>query len=244
MRLRKPTFTLQRERNMTTKPVIALLPMKANSQRIPGKNFKSLGGKPLFRWILDTLVTLPEVEKVVINTDAERKVDLAGIDPKNKIVIRERAVDLRGDLVSMNRILENDLDHLQGDHFLMTHATNPFLKSTSISSAISAYFAALERGYDSLFSVNKIQSRFYQASGQPINHDPKNLVQTQDLEPWFEENSCLYIFSKDSFRASSARIGRKPYLYPTKREESLDIDNPEDWLMATLLVDHLGDRDA
>ncbi|MEO7797673.1 MAG: hypothetical protein ABIY47_08115, partial [Opitutaceae bacterium] len=47
---------------------VALLPIKANSQRVRGKNFKELQGKPLFQWILDSLLAVDEIELVVINT--------------------------------------------------------------------------------------------------------------------------------------------------------------------------------
>src|SRR5262249_9017177 len=50
--------------------VVALLPMKGHSERVPGKNFRDFCGKPLFRWILDSLLSLPEIGLVVINTDA------------------------------------------------------------------------------------------------------------------------------------------------------------------------------
>ena len=94
----------------------------------------------------------------------------------------------------------------------------------------------MEQGYDSLFSVNRHQTRFYRADGTPINHDPDNLIPTQDLEPWFEENSCFYLFSKGSFAATRARIGEKPILYETPKLEAIDIDEQEDWDMATRML--------
>ncbi len=83
-----------------------------------------------------------------------------------------------------------------------------------------------------MFAVNKFQTRFYREDGSAINHDPNNLIRTQDLEPWYEENSNLYIFSAASFARTNARIGAKPQMFVTTRSESLDIDDQEGWDMA------------
>ena len=89
---------------------------------------------------------------------------------------------------------------------------------------------------DSLFGVTKFQTRFYKGDGTPINHDPDNLIRTQDLEPWYEENSCIYIFDKNSFASTKARIGRKPILFEIPKLESIDIDEKEDWFLVNVVA--------
>jgi CMP-N-acetylneuraminic acid synthetase len=218
---------------------IALLPMKAHSSRVPGKNFKILQGKPLFRWILDELLALPIVTEVVINTDAEAELRSAGLTDGGQVTIRQRRPELCGDEVSMNRIIEDDLEaYPDTDHFLMTHTTNPLLSRETMERAWATYIKNLDKGMDSLFTVNRFQTRFYREDGAPVNHDPDNLIPTQDLEPWYEENSCLYIFSRQSFRKSNARIGARPSLFETPAFESVDIDEPKDWEMAEALIQH------
>lgn len=212
---------------------VALLPMKANSQRVKGKNFRSLNGKPLFRWVLDSLLAIERIDQVVINTDARHILAENGLVEGPRVVIRDRKPDLCGDAVSMNRILADDIAAVPAATYLMTHTTNPMLSRATISSALAAYRAGVAAGTaDSLFTVNKIQTRFYRADGSAVNHDPANLIQTQDLEPWFEENSNLYIFSQASFAAASARIGTKPVLFVMDKSEAIDIDTPEDWALA------------
>jgi CMP-N-acetylneuraminic acid synthetase len=204
--------------------------MKANSQRIPGKNFKSFCGKPLFRWVLDALLSIDSIDRVVINTDARGILASHGIFESKRLIIRDRRSDLCGDTVSMNLILADDIQAVPAETYLMTHTTNPFISSETIIKALDTFKERRQTASsDSLFTVNKFQSRFYRADGSPINHDPANLIPTQDLEPWFEENSNLYIFTKDSFMATKARIGKIPYLFQTPRFESVDIDTPEDW---------------
>lgn len=212
---------------------VALLPMKANSQRVKGKNFCSLHGKPLFAWVLDSLLAVEDIDEVVINTDARGILAERGLVESDRVRIRDRKPELCGDTVSMNLILADDIEAIAADTYLMTHTTNPMLESTTIRAALDQYRSGVMAGtVDSLFTVNKIQTRFYRADGSPVNHDPNNLIQTQDLEPWFEENSNLYIFSRESFTNTNARIGRKPLLYTMDKLEAIDIDTPEDWALA------------
>ncbi len=217
--------------------LVALLPMKAHSARVSGKNFRMFAGKPLFRWILETLLEMDEVDLVVINTDAEAILAEHGIRTTDRVLIRQRQQAIRGDLVSMNRIIQDDLQAINSQIYLMTHVTNPLLTSATITEALQAYQSAVQIGdADSLFTVNRIQTRFYRQDGSPVNHDPNQLLRTQDLEPWFEENSNLYIFSQRSFSATGARIGAKPLLFETPMRESLDIDDQQGWEFAELVA--------
>lgn len=219
------------------KKVVALLPMKANSERVKGKNFKLLAGKPLFQWILDTLLSVEEIDLIVINTDAREILLANGLKESERVKIRDRKPELRGDFVSMNLILEDDIQDTPADLYLMTHTTNPLLSKATIEESLKKL--QQNQSSDSLFTVNKIQTRFYREDLSAVNHNPDNLIRTQDLEPWFEENSCLYIFTADSFKKANTRIGKNPIMQITSRLESVDIDEPEDWIIAEALTIYL-----
>ncbi len=215
--------------------IVALLPMKANSERVKGKNFREFCGKPLFRWVLDTLLEVDEIDQVVINTDARHILAENGLVETDRIVIRDRKPEICGDLVSMNLVLADDVENVDADIYLMTHTTNPLMSADTARAALAAFREAHAAGRaDSLFTVDKVQTRFYRADCSPVNHDPDNLVRTQDLEPWFEENSNLYIFTRDSFAGTNARIGRKPMMHEGPSFESIDIDTPQDWDFAVV----------
>lgn len=220
--------------------IVALLPMKANSERVRGKNFRLFNGKPLFKWILDTLLAVDEIDEVVINTDARQILAENGLVESSRIRIRDRKPEICGDFVSMNLVLADDVDNVPADIYLMTHTTNPLLSLESVKGALALYKDKLAQGKaDSVFTVNKFQTRFYREDGSAINHDPNNLIRTQDLEPWYEENSNLYVFSKDSFSKTNARIGALPAMYEMGRSESVDIDDQESWYMAEAMSKYL-----
>ncbi|MCB2050463.1 MAG: acylneuraminate cytidylyltransferase family protein, partial [Novosphingobium sp.] len=192
--------------------------------------------RPLYKWMLSTLIEMDEIDEVVINTDAQAELAEHGIDEfdrSGKLTLRRRPEEIRGDHVSMNFVIADDLANVSADVYLMTHTTNPLVSADTVRKALAVYREAVAEGRaDSLFTVNRLQTRFYREDGSAVNHDPDNLIRTQDLEPWFEENSNLYIFSAKSFSATGARIGRHPVLFETPKLESLDIDGPDDWTLA------------
>jgi len=181
------------------------------------------------------LLAVPQVAQVVINTDARQVLAENGLREGGRVKIRDRKPELCGDLVSMNLILADDIAAVPADLYLMTHTTNPLLSADTVGRAIATL--AADTDADTLFSVNRVQTRFYRADGSAVNHDPDRLIRTQDLEPWFEENSCLYLFSRASFSATGARIGRHPVLFETPPLESLDIDEPHDWELVSALAE-------
>ena len=221
-----------------TNKIIALLPIKQNSERVKGKNFKTFAGKPLFRWVLDTLKSINIIDNLIINTDARQTLVENGLEECERVIIVDRPSHLRGDDISMNLIIENDLNTFESNLCLMTHTTNPLLSSNTIMGAIDK-FLENKRSNDSLFTANKIQTRFYDINAEPINHDPNNLIKTQDLPIWYEENSCLYLFTPNSFKKNMARVGSHPIMYPISKVESFDIDDYQDWFIAESVMESI-----
>ena len=216
---------------LKNKTITALLPMKGNSERVPRKNLKDFNGKPLFVHVLLTLIKSKYISKVIINTDSQQIADTAK-SISDKVVIHQRPQEICGDFVSMNDIINYDIKKSGEEFFLQTHSTNPLLQTKTVNKAIEDFFN-LSSNYDSIFSVTKLQTRLYWEDGKPINHNPNELLRTQDLPPVFEENSNFFIFSKESFKNSNnKRIGIKPKMFEVNKIEAIDIDEPEDFLIA------------
>lgn len=209
--------------------------MKGHSARVPNKNLRLFFDRPLYHWILNVLLKSIYITRVIINTDSQLIIQDVQKHFRNNVVIINRPIKIQGDFIPMNGIIAYDLSQIEGEHFLQTHSTNPLLTTKTIDKAIECYFNNLYL-YDSLFSVTRIQTRLYWKDGQPINHNPAELLRTQDLEPVFEENSNIYIFSRDSFaRNGNKRIGLKPFMFEIDRLEAIDIDEEEDFILAETL---------
>jgi len=217
-----------------TPKIKALLFMKGHSERVPQKNIKPLCGRPLLHWILETLSRCRHIGEIVLNTDDQ---EIARLATEHYDVTIHMRPDYLLTITSneASQIMAHDLTITEGEHFLQTHSTNPLLKTETVDRAVEAYFANLDN-HDSLFSVTPLQKRFFWENGQPINHDPLNMIKTQDLPFVYEENSCLYIFSRRTFENMGSRIGRRPMMFSMDPYESVDIDEPIDFAIAEALM--------
>jgi len=207
--------------------------MRHSSERVKGKNYRPLGGRPLFHHVVSALLACVHVDEVVIDTDSEHIAhDAVAAFPEVRIV--RRPEEIRGGDIPMNKVLLHDVSQVPADLYLQTHSTNPLLRAETITGAVEAFLGSRDR-HDSLFTVTPLQTRLYTAEGQAINHDPLVLLRTQDLPPVMEENSCLYIFTADTLRERGNRIGERPLLYPLTPEEAWDIDEEIDWTVVEAL---------
>jgi len=216
--------------------IAALVPMRHQSIRVPEKNYRMLAGKPLYSYIINTLLDCPEIGQVVVDTDSPVvKAGLLENFPQVKII--DRPDHLCADTIPMNEILLHDCRLVQADLYLQTHSTNPLLKTATVSGAIKTLLARLDQN-DSLFTVTRLQTRLWNASGQPLNHNPGELIRTQDLPPVFEENSCIYLFNGEILAERHNRLGYKPLMYEINADEAWDIDELLDFEIVESLMLH------
>jgi CMP-N-acetylneuraminic acid synthetase len=214
--------------------LVALVPMRHHSQRVPGKNYRLLAGKPLFHHVIETLLAVPEISQIVVDTDSEPVMEgLRQTFPQ--VTIINRPGPLRADNVPMNDILIHDTGQVAADFYLQTHSTNPLLQPETVSRAVQSLMASYPTR-DSLFSVTRLQTRLYDQDGRAINHDPSVLIQTQDLPPVYEENSCLYMFTRENLLKRHHRIGEKPMMFEIDADEAWDIDEELDFAITDFLL--------
>ena len=213
--------------------IAAIVPMRHSSERVPEKNFRPFAGKPLYQWIVGSLLKCEAVDEVLIDTDspAIRKTCRRDFP---QVTLLERPAHLRAGEVPMNEVLLNTVGQVEADYYVQTHSTNPLLESRTIQTAIEAFLGQVP-SVDSLFTVTRLQTRIWDGLSRPVNHDPALLLRTQDLPPLFEENSCLYVFSEEVLRQEMNRIGRKPLMWEINAQEAWDIDEEIDFRVAELL---------
>jgi len=208
------------------KKIAVLIPIKEHSERIPNKNFKLVNKNPLHNLLIKKLEKADFISKIYINTDSYKIFEYYKNNPKVKLINRKK--ELIGDFISMNDIISSSFDGIEENIILQTHTTNPLVLLSTFKQAYLTYLKKIKEEYDSLISVNKYYKRFYNKNFKAINHNPKILLRTQDLKPLLVENSCIYIFSKDSFKTSGSRIGNNPFLFEMNEYEAIDVDWPED----------------
>ncbi|MGD1282463.1 cytidylyltransferase domain-containing protein [Mycobacterium seoulense] len=215
---------------------VAIVPMRHDSERVPGKNYRPLAGVPLYHHVVRTLAAVPEIDLIVVDTDSEFIInDCAESFPRVQVLVRPE--HLRDGNIAMNDVLLNTLDQVDADVVLQTHSTNPFLKADTVSAALKT-FTAPGRDFDSIFSVTRLQARLWDAETRPVNHDPSVLLRTQDLAPLFIENSCFFIFTPELLRERGTRIGARPFMVEMAPVEAVDIDTEEDFALAAAIAEH------
>ena len=213
--------------------IVALVPMRHSSQRVPGKNYRDFAGVPLYHRIVTSLLACPLINEVVIDTDSPF---IHEDGPKHfpQLKLLHRPEHLQAGTVPMNDVLLHDVSQVEADYYLQTHSTNPLLLPETITEALQTFLDNYPM-YDSLFGVTRLQTRLWNSLALPVNHNPAILLRTQDLPSIYEENSCLYIFTKEILQSRHNRIGNRPYLFEIDRIEAVDIDEELDFRMAEFL---------
>lgn len=207
---------------------VAFVPIRLNSQRVVGKNLRELGGRPLLTQILDALAAAENIDEVYVycSTPSIKEYLPEGV----KFLQRDARLDSNETLGA--EIYDAFTSEVDADIYILAHTTSPFIRTATIEEALRK----VEReGYDSAFSAKKEQS-FAWYEGQPLNYSLSHIPRTQDLEAVYVETSAFFIFRRDVWREQHRRIGDRPYIAVTDRIESIDIDNPDDFLLAEAIA--------
>jgi len=225
---------------MKLEKIVALVPMRHDSKRVPGKNFRPMCGKPLYAHIIETLLSVEAISQVVVDTDSPPVIEGLTRDyPQVKVLLRPE--ELRADTTPTNEILVYDTAQAPADLYLQTHSTNPLLKAQTIRHAIDQLRQSYPE-YDSLFGVTRLQTRLWDELGRAVNHNPAVLLRTQDLPPIYEENSCIYLFTRETLISRRNRLGERPMMFEIDAREATDIDVELDFVIAETLMAHQKDR--
>jgi CMP-N-acetylneuraminic acid synthetase len=210
--------------------IVALVPMRHDSERVKGKNFRPFASRPLYHYVIESLLGCQLIKEVIIDTDSPViREDAQSNFPQVRLL--QRPEHLRAGTVPMNDVLLNAVTQVEADFYLQTHSTNPLLTTETIRNGITSLLDQFPI-YDSLFSVTRIKARLWDGLTRAINHNPSILLRTQDLPPIYEENSSLYIFTKNTLVSQHNRIGVRPLMFEIDRLEALDIDEEYDFRIA------------
>ena len=207
---------------------VAFVPIRLNSQRVEGKNLRLLGGRPLMTYLLGSLVAAKNIDKVYVYCSNPAICECL---PEG-VEFLQRDERLDSNTTLGEEIYDAFTAQVEADVYILAHATSPFIRTATIEDAV----ARVESGeYDSAFSAERVQT-FAWWEGKPLNYSLEHIPRTQDLEPVYVETSAFFIFRKEVWRTLHRRIGERPYTAVTDRIESMDIDNPDDFLLAEAIV--------
>ena len=207
---------------------VAIIPIKLNNERLPGKNTKLLGDKPLINYILSELLIVKEIDEIFVYCSQESIRDY--LPEKVQFLKRPQELDLPTS--NFNQIFESFMNKIDADIYIYAHATAPFITASTITACIEK---VKYETFDSAFTASKIQDYLW-IDGKPLNFDATNLPRSQDLKPIYRETSGIYVFKKDCYLKNHRRIGDSPYIKEISFKESIDINNAEDFDLAKVLL--------
>ena len=208
--------------------VVALVPIKLNSQRVPKKNLRDLGGRPLLWHVCHTLTMVQGIDEVCVYCSSD---EVEQFLPESVRYVK-RPAWLDENEVRGAQIYEQFISQVDADFYVLAHTTSPFLSCEAIERGV----AAIRSGeYDSAFTAQRIQT-FALYEGKPLNYELTDVPRTQDMEPVWVETSGFYMFSKDLFMKEHRRIGHRPLIVEVTPIEAIDIDEPQDFAMAEAIA--------
>ena len=209
--------------------VVAIVPIRLNSQRVAGKNLRLLAGEPLMCHILRTLCDVPRIDEIHVYCSDEsiRAYLPAGV----RFLRRSPSLD-RNDTLG-REIYDAFTAEVEADIYVLAHATSPFIRASTIAAALDKVIEG--RGCDSAFSAEKLQT-FAWYEGRPLNYSLRDIPRTQEIKPVYVETSAFFIFRREVWCDLGQRIGRHPHMAVVDRIEGLDIDNPEDFALAEAIA--------
>ena len=211
--------------------IVALIPVKLNNERLPGKNLKAFdNGKPLIHYILTTLSKVDKCDKIYVYCSSEQIKEYL---PDNVVFMKRDPVLDRPDCNSID-ISKQFCQSVDADIYIYTHATAPFITPESIDKGLDAVVSG---DHDSAFSVTKNFS-FLWVDGKP-NYNLEHLPRTQDLKPFYIESCGFWIYTRELIQKHSRRIGFNPAMITVSSIEALDIDEKIDFDIANAVYNHV-----
>jgi len=208
--------------------IACFIPIKENSQRVKGKNLRVLGDKPLYRHILDKCVNI--FDNVFVDTDSNL---IKSYCKDNNIGIIDRIPKLLQDSANGNDLLDHWITKYPNfEYYFQIHVTSPFTSEDTIRDCVTTLTT---KEYDSVFTAYEDKT-WYWFNGKPVNYDPENFPRSQDAKGLIKETTCLYGIKKQQFLNKRARVGQKPFIQLVNYQESLDIDNEQDFEYCNFLI--------
>ena len=212
------------------KKIVAIVPVRKGSKRIKNKNFKNFAGSSLFEIKLKSLKKVDLIDEIIVSTDSDTAIKIA---KKYKIKYHRREKYFASSKCTNSEFFENLAKSIEGDFLMYTPCTAPLIKSTTIQKFLKKFLSIYPK-FDSMNTINYVKEHLW-LNNRPLNYNPLNSPNTQDLPNIMKLTYGINIISRKKMISKKNVIGDKPFFYEINDLESIDIDNPIDFLFAEYL---------
>lgn len=215
--------------------VVAIVPVRKGSQRVPRKNVRAFAGTTLLDLKLEVLKGISRVDDVIVSTDCE---ECMGIARTHGVRVQQRDDYHAGSTVTNDIHWRHIAESTPGEVVFMTQVTSPFVRRSTHVDAIDRYLDSLDT-FDSLNSVTP-EKKFLWQDGAPLNYDVDKTPKSQDLPDIVSLNFAITLIARELMIARGNVVGARPQFITLDKTEAIDIDDMTDFAVAEAMFRELG----
>lgn len=209
--------------------ITAVIPIRSGSQRVKDKNLRPFGDTTLMELKIKSLLQVPELTSIVVNTNSEHAIDIVNNNYKDTVKWHRREDYYASSKCSGSEFFQHLGEVTDTDIFVYCPCTSPFIKPETISQCIKTFLKSPDT--DCVATVSSIKD-FLWLNGKPINYDPQNAPNSQNLPDVVALNFGTTVVSKENLIKNKNIIGKHPNFVLTSDVEAIDIDTPLDFFIA------------
>ncbi len=214
--------------------VIAMVPVRAGSTRVPNKNTRPFGDTSLLQLKLKLLNKVENIEQIVVSTDCEVSADIA---LKEGAKVQWRNEYYAGSSITNDQHWFHIAQTTPDDIVFLAQVTSPLLRVSSMQAALNSFLST--DTHDSVNTVS-VEKKFLWKDGKPMNYKESFTPKSQDLPDIFSLNFAITIISRQTMMERKNVVGYKPEFFELDKVESLDIDDFVDFKIAELMYQDQG----
>lgn len=216
------------------KTITAIIPVKANSTRLPNKNILPFGDSNLLLHKINQLKQVEGINEIIVSSDSEEMLDMAR---KAGVTAMPRPIQYANESVPFGKFLEYICNEVPNDHILWACCTSPLVESDLYRKAIELYFNKLNEGYDSLITVLPYQHYLMDENG-PINYkmglEHKN---SEQLPVIYHFTNGINLAPKNKIIEWHYNYGPQAYRLEVNKRQAVDIDDIYDYVCAKAMYE-------
>ena len=212
--------------------IIAFIPARGGSKSILQKNIKVFCGKPLIFWNLQELQN-SDVDEIIVATDSNEIKSIVNSFNFSKVKVYNRSKENAQDVSSTESVMLEYIDSSNisnEDIFMLVQATSPFTQSIHFNEGLELF-----KQHDTILTCCE-SKRFSWRNGKALNYDIYNRPRRQDHKGTLIENGAFYISSVADIKSTKNRISADIGIYEMPEYTYIEIDEPEDWIVAESLM--------
>ena len=213
-----------------TKNLVAVITVRAGSQRVKNKNFKKFAGENLLIHKIKLLKKIKKIDDIIINSDSNKAMKIA---KDYKVTFQKREKYFASSKCTNSEFWSHIGETTDSKYIMFTHCTNPLIREETYIKVINS-FESTKSKYDSINTVSDVKEFLY-LNKKPLNFNPKKAPNSQNLPNVIKLNFAINILSTKIKKKKKSLVGNKPLFFKINEIEGYDINTNLNFKFAEFL---------